>query len=259
MNTRMYVSFLAVVLALTLSVPAVASTTSTITTAAPRHAGDITVSIFVCADPECTHGVPCDVTVTITPADIAAELTAAQKAAKIEAAINGEPCGVNVVRTDNVLTITNPPNGQEITAATDATGEVMLADNDGIGVPVTYITKAKLIGGTTGEGTARFGENEESHTVVTTTADTINDIYQKWADAFGEGTYDEDGFVLPRRVTVAHGFDFEVTDPGLTIEVTQETERAIPTVSQWGLIVMGVLTLTVGAIVLGRSRRRAVA
>ncbi|MCG8404302.1 MAG: hypothetical protein MI923_03795 [Phycisphaerales bacterium] len=204
-----------------------AATTSTVTAAVPRHAGKVTLKIFKCGDAQCTHGVSCEVTVTITQADIDANLSAAQKAAKIEAAIDASTCGVDVVRTGAVLTITSE-HGQEITKATDSTGEVMLADNDGVGVPVTYTTKAKLTGETTEEGLATLGENGIFHTVETFPGQSIEEIYQAWAEVFGEGTFDENGFALPERSTIAHGFGFEVTDPGLTIEVTQETDNPLP-------------------------------
>ncbi len=252
---KLGIGLLTVILTLGFSAPRVeASTTSTVTAAAPRHAGDVTLKTFQCADPNCRHGVNCEVTVTITQADIDAELTADQKAAKIEAAIDAA-CTVDVARTGAVLTITST-NGQEITKATDETGEVMLADNDGVGVPIVYTTVAKLTGATSETGTATFGENGVSQTVATESGDTINEIYQAWADAFGEGTFDANGFALPMRKTIAHGFSFEITDPGLAIEVTQATtETAIPTVSEWGLVVLALIVFTVGTVALGRRRQ----
>ena len=43
------------------------------------------------------------------------------------------------------------------------------------------------------------------------------------------------------------------------IEIGQVSTREIPTVSQWGLIIMTLLLLTAGTIVLGRRRKLATA
>lgn len=50
------------------------------------------------------------------------------------------------------------------------------------------------------------------------------------------------------------------TNNYFVIDATRKNvEEPIPTVSEWGLVVMGVLVLTAGTIVLGRRRRAAVA
>ena len=260
LSNKLRVVFLAAALVGIVGVTAAqAVPSSTVTTAAPRHAGDIELRFFTYADPQGTHGVPCSVTTTITQADIDASITAEQKAAKIEAAINASNCGVTVVRTGSVLTITAPPNGVKVTRALDQTGEILLVDNDGTGLPVEYRTRARLYGNTTTNGIARIGENGVTSQIATSTALTLEDIYAGWVAGFGVGGYDEHGLVLPVRQGEIHGFEFEVTDPGLSIEVSQEMVNPIPTVSEWGMIIMTLLLLTAGTIVLGRRRQVAVA
>ncbi|RJP30856.1 MAG: hypothetical protein C4547_16190 [Phycisphaerales bacterium] len=52
--------------------PALAGPSTTVTAFPPGKAGTVTLRLFVCADPECRHGVPCTVNVDI-PANITAE------------------------------------------------------------------------------------------------------------------------------------------------------------------------------------------
>jgi len=235
--------------------PAWALETFTATCARPQRAGHITLELSHNSNPPQGEWGVCTSTTEI-PAGISAE----QKAALIEAQINRDCPGFNVVRRGATLTISSkePYPNTRIRYAEDSTGEVFLMDDPcGIGIPVKYVTKASLQGSCMG-GLATFGENGVSETVMTA-GKTIPQIYAEWQSLFGEGTVTPDGFQLPKRQTVSRSFMFEVTDPGLTIKVTQKEIEIIPTVTQWGLIAMAGLLVTVGAIVIVRHRRRVAA
>lgn len=235
--------------------PAWALETFTATCAPPQRAGHITLEIARNSNPPQGEWSVCTSTTAI-PAGITAE----QKAALIQAQLNIDCPGVNVVRQGATLTISGkqPYPNTRIRYAEDSTGEIFLLDDpNGIGIPVKYVTTASLQGSCTG-GLATFGENGVSKTVMTT-GKTIPQIYADWQSLFGEGTVTPDGFQLPARQTISRSFMFEVTDPGLTIKVTQNEIEIIPTLSQWGLIIMAGLLVTVGAIVIVWRRQRVAA
>lgn len=186
---------------------------------APAFAGTVTLKLFTYANPSGTHGTTTNVTVSI-PAGV----TPSQKAALIENAVRTQAPWINTLRWGNRLFLDVDP-GLECTGAVDGTGEIMLVDNSGIGVPVTYRTRIKLSGMPLG-GDAKVGENGQVRTVATA-GKSIPQIYQEWQSQFGEGRIDGNGFHLPARTTIGRQFEFEVTDPGLTVEVEQDRVEAI--------------------------------
>ncbi len=196
---------------------ALAGPSTTVTAFAPGKAGTVTLKLFVWADPNGRHGVPCTVNVNI-PAGI----TAQQKAALIQAAINASNCGVSTKRVGNTVKIT-AKDGVDCTYAKDDTNEIMLVDNEDEGVPVEYTTLMSLSGETT-DGLLEFGENGIFHGVPTGGM-PIPKIYEALREMFGEGEVTDRGFQLPPRFTDVRSFGFNVTDPGLTIEVWQEPRR----------------------------------
>ncbi len=195
---------------------ALAAGSTTVTAFPPGKAGTVTIRLFVCADAQCRHGVPCDVNVNV-PANITAE----QKAALIQAAINRAPCGVETRRVGNQVFITSR-DGVRCTFARDDTNEIMLVDNDEEGVPVEYTTTVNFLGETTG-GDVEFGEND-SRAAAPTGGRSIKEILEDFRRQFGEGEVTDRGLELPPRFGDYHGFFFNVTDPGLTIEVYQEVK-----------------------------------
>ena len=156
----------------------------------------------------------------------------------------------------DVLNLTLPLALQEdtrgVVCVDDDTGEYGEAESDGKGNSTGYQTRARLYG-TPSTGTARFGENAVNHT-VTTDGKTIQEIYLEWQTLFGEGEVTDDGFVLPTRHGVVHGFDWEITDPDLGIEITQQLIPDAPAVSEWGVVGIALLVLVAGTIVLRRRR-----
>jgi len=183
--------------------------------------GDVTLKLFICADRQCRHGIPCSVTVK----DIPANTSPRNKATRIANAIRGARCanGLTVVANnpnDGTVTITHP-NGHGVVCdkVIDSTGETMRVTSDGEETDVTYVSHAKLRGVPT-EGTATLGFNGVVHT-VSTTDKTLPQIYAEWQAAFGQGFVTEDGLTLPFQFELPRSFYFEVTDPGLEIEVTQ--------------------------------------
>lgn len=242
----------------TLAWTAGAAPTVTITTAPPTRAGSVSLKFFKCADANCTHGVNAECTIPI-PAGI----TAAQKAALIQDVLDNPVatpvppggCGLTVVRGGNVLTVTNPPNGVECTKATDSTGEVMQVANDTTGLPVNYVSSFKL-SGVPQSGSVTIGQNGISHSVPTTVGEPIVDVYASLALAFGEGSTGPNGFSLPGQSGTLRSFNFEVIDPGLTIEVNQSgfSTPSVPTASTWLLVALVLVSVGVATIV---SRRRA--
>lgn len=189
---------------------------STITAYPPRVAGTVTLQIFFCADPQCSHGTTCNVT-----ANIPAGIDGKQKAALIESAILNQCSGTGTQRVNNSVTVSNNAsnNGLKITKATDNTGEIMLVDNDGVGLPVNYTHKMTLNGSTT-SGRVTYGINGNVHEVETA-GKTVMDIYFELQALMGEGSVDPDGLTTGPGYGEYRSIYFQVTDPGLEIEVEE--------------------------------------
>jgi hypothetical protein len=197
-----------------------------------------------------------------TTEGITADMNSAEKADKIKDQILNDVPNINIQVTNVeggvILTITSTAIGTpevHCKSAFDGTGQQLKINN--IDMPnFEHKNKAKL-NGSSSSGSATLCEDGVCKT-VTTDGKTVQQIYSEWQSQFGEGTVTPEGFELPSRDTRSSSFEFEVTDPNLTMEVTQSYIREIPTVSEWGLIIMTMLLLTVGAVVIMRRRRVAI-
>ena len=205
-----------VVLTLVLTLSAAGLGQVTVECFAPLFAGTIDLKLFTYGDASGSHGTTANVS-TVIPAGI----TGSQKAALIEAQIHAVAPWITVVRYGSTLVMDTSP-GLDCTGAVDATGEICLVENDGIGVPVTYRTRVRLSGSPSGGGKVVFGENGNVREIPSTTGMTVPQIYLALQGLFGEGFVDADGFSLPARTTTRRWFSFEVTDPGLVIDVSQD-------------------------------------
>jgi len=233
---------------------------ATIEIGPPYWGGDIVIDLIVhdWTENDWKTGTKVTSTTTITQAEILEGMTAVQKAEKIKNQILADFPGlfdIDDSTTPGTLVITSKDaNNPEVTCSNlkDLLGEYTRVCMTGIEGPGNekWKSKAKLTGIVTG-GSATFGVNNVSKT-VTTDGKTIPQIYSEWQSLFGEGTITADGFELPPRESLTHSFNLQATDPGLTIEVTQVRVFDIPTVSEWGLIIMAGLLLTVGAVAIRR-------
>ncbi|RJP30857.1 MAG: hypothetical protein C4547_16195 [Phycisphaerales bacterium] len=118
-------------------------------------------------------------------------------------------------------------DGVECTYARDDTNEIMLVDNGEEGVPVEYTTIVNFEGQTSNKGHVEFGENERRASAPTG-GRSIKEILDDFRSQFAEGEVTEHGLELPPRFGDFRSFFFNVTDPGLTVEVTQEVRRDPP-------------------------------
>lgn len=160
----------------------------------------------------------------------------------------------HIERNGNKVTIKNDNQHVECRILTDSSGEKAEAGSI-IFTMVKYTTTLALHGYST-SGSVMFGENGVSKT-VTTDGKTIPQIYAAFQSSFGEGSITPCGFQLPERQTASRSFTFEVTDPGLIIDVSQmEPPYCIPTMTEWGLIILALLIISTAVWVLMRRRAR---
>ncbi len=222
----------------------------------PIQAGTLTVAVAVggeAGNPHSTWGVK-NTTITITPAEIAAGITAEQKAEKLKNQLQLDHPGADwtIARIGTKVTIHNANSNVELWSHTDNTRENFKR----VSLIITCVPKFQdtvHLAGVVSGGEATICEDGVCNTVMTA-GKTIPQIYEAWRLSFGKGTVTFDGFQFPERHTAEPNFASEVNDPGLTITASQ-TEiypTIIPTVSEWGLIIMAGLLLTVGTVVIWR-------
>jgi hypothetical protein len=219
----------------------------------PDHFGMFGVTVFKYVSSKHDHGVSCQVNVAI-PAGI----TGPEKATLIANAISAT-CGVTATTGGtNVVNVSDNGAGNYGVACwglSDGTGEYGQAESDKKDQSTSYQTKMKLTGSSS-SGEVTFGQNDAVHT-VTTDGKTLLEIYQDLATAFGEGTADTSGFALdPTGCNLPRSFEWEVTDPSLTIEITQEEILRMPTASGATLAAIVVLLLTMGIVTIRLRRHR---
>lgn len=197
----------------------------------PTKDGTVEITIFIAKDEKGRHGMSVKVKVPIKGTwDAKRKASEIRKAIKKEIRRNGfkvDPGADAVVRVRN----DNVDWPIEITkAADDSTGEGDTPSSSFQGAPtvppedISYRTRMKLEGVPT-EGLVTFGENDLLMTVPTGGL-TVEQIYAVFQDFFG-GIVQSDGLLLPPHTQssaepLEKSFHYEVTDPALSIEVTQE-------------------------------------
>lgn len=221
-------SLVALVTILTPS-PAMADSAS-IQVGDPTKDGTVEITIFIAKDEKGRHGQSVKVTVPVK-----GTWSATRKAAEIRKAIR-KKIGKNGFTVDAgndaVVRVRNDNIDWpiEITKTSDDTGEDDTTNSSFEGAPssppedIAYQTRMKLTGIPT-EGLITFGENDHVMTVPTAGL-TLDQIYGVFQDFMG-GVVQSDGLVLPSHTQSSAGpldksFTYEVTDPGLSIEVVQD-------------------------------------
>lgn len=205
-----------------------AAAAGTMTVKEPKKDGEITVLVFICADAKCRHGIPVKKTIAIK-GNWSKERKAREIRDKMKADVKRN--GGTITAAGATVTVTNNRAGFDATIemTKDSTGECDEVEASHQGDPtgdpenLSYQTRARLTGVTT-SGMATLGQDGVNATVPTDGL-SINDIYLSWQSVFG-GTIQSDGLVLPPTLhssTAAFNtsFMYEVTDPGLEIQINQ--------------------------------------